>query len=384
MFSRVPRWYYTAIDLTKLYFLYLITFITSCVSPCKIKLSYRASEMPESNNFRVDVDGNLISSLSPKAVFISNHQIYTDWMFFWFLSYTSNLADSIYIVIKESLSKVPLLGPGMLKFRFLFLSRKWENDKINLTNRLLAIDADARGVGPAAGVTLVSSSQKANPAILSWPKGVSKNQENISNYQLVIFPEGTVLSPHTRERSINYAAKIGRPSFDHLLLPRARGLFLMLRSLRNTIDVVYDVSYGYSGLKPHEYGEQVFTLKEVYLKGRGPPAVNYYIRGLSIKDIPLGDDDCVDIDEVSPETLTRFEDWLYGVWSEKDELMKRFYKSGSFVAEDDQTTQTIVADFKLRSRFEILAPFAVPGTLALLGYWILKKLLVSGIVGTSS
>lgn len=383
LLSRVARWYYPAIDMTKVYFLQLITFITSFASPCKIKVSFRAQDLPELNTFRVDVDGNLISSLSPNAVYISNHQIYTDWIFFWFLSYTSNLASSIYIVIKESLSRVPLLGPGMLKFRFLFLLRKWENDKVKLTNRLLAIDADARGMGPAAGVSLVASAQSSTPLIMQWPKGVSRNAQNISNYQLVIFPEGTVLSPHTRVRSQEYAAKLGRAHFEHLLLPRARGLFLMLRLLRNTVDVVYDVTYGYSGLKPDEYGEQVFTLKRLYFGGRGPPAVNYHIRGFSVKDIPLGDDDSVDIDDVEPAVLKEFEDWLYNIWSEKDKLMQHFYDTGSFASKDDHSLQTVVADFKLRSKFEILAPFTIPGTLFLLAYWICKKLGAYGLSGST-
>ncbi|OBA21245.1 acyltransferase-domain-containing protein [Metschnikowia bicuspidata var. bicuspidata NRRL YB-4993] len=371
---RIPRWYYTCMDLTKFYFLQLIVFVTSFASPCKIKISFRATELPELNTFRVDASGNLISSLSRNAIFISNHQIYTDWIFLWFLAYTSNLANSIYIVIKESLSRVPLLGPGMLNFRFLFLLRKWENDKVNLTNRLLAIDADARGMGPAAGVSLVSSSHSASPSIVQWPKGMSGNSEDISNYQLVIFPEGTVLSPHTRERSNRYADKMDRPRFNHLLLPRARGLFLMLRLLRNTLAVVYDVSCGYSGLNPDEYGEEKFTLKKLYLQGLGPSAVNYFIRGFPIKDIPLGDDDNLDVDDVDPKTLEQFEDWLYNVWCEKDKLMKSFYETGSFVVDDDETMQTVVAKFKLKQRFEILTLFAIPGTLLLLAYWIVKKI----------
>lgn len=372
-FKRVPRWYYPCVDMTKIYFLYLITFITSLASPCKISVTFRSSDLPEQNNFRVDANKNLISTLSPNAVYISNHQIYTDWIFFWFLSYTSNLAGSVYIVIKESLSRVPILGPGMLQFRFLFLLRKWENDKIDLTNRLLAIDADARGVGPGAGVSLVSSSQTANPGIKQWPTGVSKKQENKFNYQLVIFPEGTVVSPRTRERSKTYAESIERPHFDHVLLPRTRGLFLMLRLLRNTVDVVYDITYGYSGLNADEYGEEVFTLKALYLKGRGPPAVNYHIRGFLIKDIPLGDDFSVDVDDIDPDTLKEFEDWLYGIWAEKDKLMKHFYEKGTFASEADTTTQTVVADFKLRSRLEILAPFTIPAAFALVGYVLWKN-----------
>lgn len=372
LLHKFPRWYYAVINYTKLQFLYLITFITAFVSPCKVKVSFRKSDLPEDNSFRVDIDGNLFSNLSKNAVFIANHQIYTDWVFFWYLSYTSNLANSMYIVTKDSLAKVPVLGMGMQAFRFLFLLRKWETDKVNLTNRLLEIDAEARGVGPAAGVSHVASINSSLPGVKQWPKGKAKNEADVAHYQLVIFPEGTVISPHTRERSDKYVVKMEREKLKHLLLPRARGLFLMLRLLRNTVDTVYDVAYGYSGLKPGDYGEEVYTLKAMYLKGFGPPAINYHIRSFNIKDIPLGDDDNVDIDKVDPEVLRTFENWLFDIWYEKDELMERFFDTGTFGDPKDSSLQTVVADLKLRSVSECVSPFVAPAALSLIVYQVIK------------
>lgn len=375
MFSNKPKWYYAFIQVLKTHFLVLITFITSIVSPCKIRITFHKLELPETTNFRVDSEGNLVSTLSPNAVLISNHQIYADWMFYWFLSYTANLSHSIYIVAKEALSKAPIVGQGMVNLRFLFLLRKWEEDKIRMTNQLLEIDAEARGYGPALSVSVVSSANSKTPEIKVWPQGTSTNPERLHPYHLILFPEGTVISAHTRARSEKYVLDMGKPPLKHVLLPRVRGLFLSLRLLRKSVDVVYDVAFGYAGLKPSDYGEDIFTLKAMFLMGKGPKLVNYHIRSFSIKDIPLGnDDDCLDIDKVDPSVLKNFEEWLYKVWYEKDKLMETFFETGSFVDSKDLSAQTLTANFKTRSWVECCSPFMTFGVFVLGMYWVLRML----------
>ncbi|KAF3994886.1 hypothetical protein FT663_00991 [Candidozyma haemuli var. vulneris] len=359
--------YHAMINLTKLHFLQLLSFLTALINPSKITVTFDKTTLPDSTSFRVDSSGNLISSLSPNSVWISNHQIYTDWLFLWWLCYTGRFGDSVYIVLKAALAKIPVLGPGMENYKFLFLSRKWDLDKVNLTNSLLEIDADARGLGPASGVSHVTSTSQSTtlPGVSIWPKGkvpeAAKDSTVIWPYQMIIFPEGTVMSPHTRERSDKFAKKLGRPVLKHTLLPRVRGLFLMLRSLRDTVEYVYDVTCAYTGLTADDYGEEVFTLKAYYLKGYGPTAINYHIRAFALKDIPLGDDDSADVDNVPPETLEAFEKWLLDIWYEKDELMKEFFENGSFTKAPSLSpdTTTVEADFKLRSSYEILGPFMV-------------------------
>lgn len=369
-FSGVPQWYYAFIEVLKVHFLVLITFITSIVSPCKFEVSYHKNNLPETTNFRLDGRGNLISTLSPNSVFISNHQLYTDWMFIWFLSYTANLAHGVYVVVKEQLVKAPIVGQGMLNFRFLFLLRKWEDDKIRMTNQLLEIDAEARGFGPALAVQVVASSNSKAPGIKVWPAGHSKKVELLHPYHLFIFPEGTVVAKHTRDRSDKYIAELGQAPLKHVLFPRVRGLFLALRLLRHSVDVVYDVTFGYSGLKAEDYGEDIYTLKAMFLMGNGPRKISSYIRSFAVKDIPLGDDDSiVDIDQLDPNIMKEFEQWLFKVWYEKDQLMAKFFETGAFVDDDDLSAQKIVADFKTRSVWENLSPFITLGCLVLMCYW---------------
>ncbi|QRG39748.1 hypothetical protein FDK38_004202 [Candidozyma auris] len=379
LYKKKPA-YHAMINLTKHQFVQLLAFLTALINPSKVSVTFDKTALPETTSFRVDSQGNLISSVSPNSVWICNHQIYTDWLFLWFLCYTARFSDCVYIVLKAALAKIPVLGQGMQNYKFLFLSRKWEKDKVNLTNSLLEIDADARGFGPASGVSHVSATSESTtlPGVSLWPKGKAPKEAKESTalwpYQMIIFPEGTVISPHTRERSNKFAEKLGRPVLKHTLLPRVRGLFLMLRALRGTAEYVYDVTCGYSGLTADDYGEEVFTLKAYYLKGYGPSAINYHIRAFAIKDIPLGDDDSVDIDNVSPETLKAFENWLLDVWYEKDELMKEFFEKGSFANASTLSSQahTVVADFKLRSRFEVVGVFVAAATALIMGRLALK------------
>lgn len=371
LFSTKPQLYHLCINITKAHFVILLTFLTSIINPCKINITY--DKLPEPTRFAVDALGNLSSILSPNAVWISNHQIYTDWLFMWFIAYSGRFAGSVYIVLKENLAKIPVLGPGMKNYKFLFLSRKWETDKVNLTNQLLEIDADARGVGPASGVKCISSTNSSLPGVALWPKGGDPNR-SIWTYQLMIYPEGTVKSPHTRERSNKFVANVNRKPLKHVLLPRVRGLFLMLRLLRGTCEVVYDIASGYGGLTAEDYGEEVFTLKAFYLLGYGPLSVNFHIRAWNIKDIPLGDDDSIDIDTVDPAVLAKFENWLYDIWYEKDQLLDKFYKTGKFVDSDSKKSTTVTADFKLRNPVEALSPFLV-----LFTFLLLLRLVVKGL-----
>lgn len=367
-------------NLTKTHFLVIITFVSSVISPCKLVISYDTETLPPSNSFKVDSAGHLHSQLSPNSVMISNHQIYTDWLFLWFLTYTSRLSNSVHIILKD-MSKVPILGVGMKNFNFLFLSRKWEKDKVILTNQLLSIDANARGLGPANGVKHVASaniSDATTEAVNRWPEG--ENSNKIWPYTLILYPEGTVPSVRTTGVSRNYIEKKNLPPLKHVLLPRVRGLFLTLRKLRNTVQVVYDITTGYSNLREDQFGEDVFTLKRFYLLGIGPKKIHYHIKGWNIADIPLGEE-TIDIDDAKPEDLQKFEDWLIKIWYEKDALMEQFYTNGKFPHLEIVSSRykSVVADFKLQSIFEVILPFVTTftGLLLLRLVWLfIRKFVV--------
>lgn len=352
----------------------MLTFVLSNASPTKMSITYDPETIPQGNSFKTLSDGILSTILTPNSVLISNHQIYTDWFYLWWFTYTANMADNIYIILKD-LSKIPVLGYGMKNYNFMFLSRKWEKDKVLLTNQLLEIDANARGSGPAAGINHVSSTNISSDygGVKFWPQ--QRVSDVIYPYQILLFPEGTVPSNRTTKKSKEFCEKNKLPLLKHVLLPRTRGLFLILRNLRNTSRVVYDITTGYGGLKPDEYGEDLFTLKKIFFLGQGPSQICYHIRAFNVDDIPLGED-TVDIDDVKPEDLANFEKWLYKVWYEKDLLMKQFFEYGSFVEPVNPSSNTlekvkahtVKADIRLKTNalLEVLPSFATAFTTLLI------------------
>lgn len=227
-------------------------------------------------------------------------------------------------------------------------------DKIVLTNQLLEIDANARGMGPANGVQLIGSSSTTNTEFTKWPQGSNVNK--IWPYELILFAEGTFHQIVLLRNLLNSLRREDYHLLKHVLLPRIRGLFLALKKLKSSVEIVYDITTAYSGLTEDQYGEIEYSLKRFYLKGYGPPKINYYIKGWKLKDIPLGED-VDDIDNILEQDLKKFEDWLLKIWYEKDKLMDNHYKLGNWGELNHKTTRSIIGDFKLRNQFEIFLPF---------------------------
>lgn len=347
------------INLTKYNFLSSLISCLSNTSGADITITYDAETLPEGKTFKKTLDGLLSMNLFPNSVIMSNHQLYVDWCYVWYLTYLSNLSDTMHIVLKEALARIPFAGKGMINFNFMFLSRKWEHDKIVLTNQLLEIDADARGSGPASGVELVASETLKGSLgnIKTWPK--ESLTKKLFPYEVLIFPEGTVPSIRTKSVSNSFCEKIGRPPLKHVLLPRARGLFLVLHKLRNTVEIVYDITTGYSDLTADECAEDKFTLTDVFINGKSPKTVNFHIRTFKLSEIPLGDGE-IDFDDINNEQLRKFEDWLYNIWYEKDAMMDNFFKYGTFVEPGVQTETVIKGKMKLRNKFQSLTSYCVP------------------------
>jgi lysocardiolipin and lysophospholipid acyltransferase len=128
----------------------------------------------------------------------------------------------IYIVLKETLKYVPILGQGMMFYGFIFMSRKMEKDKPRLAYRLQKLKTIHHG--PFSG------SSGLDPM---W---------------LILFPEGTNLSNNGRAKSAAWAKKQGIPDMRHQLLPRSTGTFFCLNELKGTIDWVYDCTLAYEGI----------------------------------------------------------------------------------------------------------------------------------------
>lgn len=129
----------------------------------------------------------------------------------------------LYIILKESIKYIPILGQGMMLYGFIFLSRKWAKDKERFSYRLKKLNSSHSGP--------MSGSHTLDPM---W---------------LLIFPEGTNLSANGRVSSKKWADKNHIEDMRHTMLPRSTGLSYCLAELKDTVDWMYDCTVGYEGVK---------------------------------------------------------------------------------------------------------------------------------------
>jgi lysocardiolipin and lysophospholipid acyltransferase len=127
----------------------------------------------------------------------------------------------IYIILKESLKYIPVLGPGMMLYGFIFMSRKMAVDQPRMAHRLGKLKAFS-----------------------TTPAGT----KYLSPMWLLLFPEGTNASDNGKVKSTKWAEKIGVKDTDHLLLPRSTGMYFCLTELGGTVDYVYDCTVAYEGV----------------------------------------------------------------------------------------------------------------------------------------
>ena len=127
----------------------------------------------------------------------------------------------LYIILKESLKYIPIIGPGMAFFGFIFMSRKMATDQPRMAHRLKKLRE----------VQVSRDGHKCRSPM--W---------------LLLFPEGTNMSRNARKKSAAWAEKMGLQDPKHLLLPRSTGLLFCLKQLQGTIQYVYDCTVAYEGI----------------------------------------------------------------------------------------------------------------------------------------
>ena len=274
-------------------------------------------------------DGAVICDFPERLFLIANHQIYTDWLYLWWIGYSAGMHGRIYIVLKESLKKIPVIGWGMQFAQFIFLKRRWEDDKPGLAKHMQRLN---------------------KPDEPMW---------------LMMFPEGTNLASCTREKSRKWAEKNGIKDMKHGLLPRSTGLNFMLQELRQTVDYVYDCTIAYEGVPHGTFAQDIFTVGASYLGGRPPKSVNMYWRRFRINTIPLDD----------PK---KFELWLRLRWREKDKFIDQYLRTGRFPADTGSNLNHkgecvhgagyIESEIKPKYWYEFLQAFAPVGLFALVLY----------------
>lgn len=213
------NYYYAYMALTKQSFGLLMTTLSQWFNPIVIRVSGDKSVRGQLSQTK---DGRLQTDFPERLVMMANHQIYIEWSYLWWVAYTSKMHGHIYILLKESLKYIPIIGPGMIFYGFIFLARNWTKDKPRMQHRLKKLSE--RHGGPLSG------SQSLDPM---W---------------LLIFPEGTNLSPDTKQQSQKWADKQGIKNPEHVLLPRSTGLQYCLQELAGTVDWLYDCTIAYEGV----------------------------------------------------------------------------------------------------------------------------------------
>ncbi|THY89314.1 acyltransferase-domain-containing protein [Aureobasidium pullulans] len=275
-----PKFYDGYMAWTKESFAVLTATMTQWWAPTAVRVT--GDESMKDQLYQME-DGSLRCNFPHRIVMMANHQLYTDWLYLWWIAYTNKMHGRIYIILKESLKNVPIFGWGAQFYNFIFLSRKWETDKSRFQRHL---------------------SQLSDSKDPMW---------------LLIFPEGTNLSETTRAKSKAWADKQGISDMKHQLLPRTTGLQFCLQRLKESTNWLYDCTIAYEGVPEGQFGQDIFTLRSSFFEGRPPKSVNMYWRRYKISEIPIDNDEA-------------FGRWLKNRWTEKDYLLEHFYRHGSFPA----------------------------------------------------
>ena len=115
-------------------------------------------------------------------------------------------------MLKRALANLPIFGWGMDFGMFIFVHRKWSEDQKAITDMLNFY------------------SESAFPV------------------QLLIFPEGTDLSPSNKMKDREFAMKQNLPINEYVMHPRTTGFVHCLKTLRQNSEVdICDITVGYVG-----------------------------------------------------------------------------------------------------------------------------------------
>ncbi|XP_011310828.1 lysocardiolipin acyltransferase 1 [Fopius arisanus] len=229
---------------------------------------------------RVIVSGDHISP-DESAILVMNHRTRVDWNFLWAAMYQACMpniaAHKLKFILKDPIRHIP--GPGwiMQMNGFLYITRRWEKDKDRLSRTLDYLVALQRRT------------------------------------QLLIFPEGTDLTPTSKSKSDRYAEKNNLPLYSHTLHPKTTGFSHLARHLQGSeyLDAIYDLTVGYPDYVPQSEVDLI--------RGKLPREVHFHVQRIPASQVPHGE-----------EELRK---WLEDRWSAKEKMLKDFSQKKRFVSD---------------------------------------------------
>lgn len=147
-------------------------------------------------------------------LFISNHISDADGVTLMIVAHRAGALGLLRFVAKRAIQFVFPPGTLMRIHDMLFLSRRFEDDETNIRRYLDSF------------------------------------REHGGRLWLWIFPEGTYITPQrarTFEESRAFAQSKGMPPLNNLLMPRVKGMQMIVQGLAGHLDAVYDVTIAYTG-----------------------------------------------------------------------------------------------------------------------------------------
>ncbi|XP_009989644.1 PREDICTED: lysocardiolipin acyltransferase 1 [Tauraco erythrolophus] len=263
-------------------------WITDCVVATWLTLPVALLEMVFGAKVVVTGDGFVPGE---RSVIIMNHRTRMDWMFLWncLLRYSYLRLEKI--CLKSSLKSIPGFGWAMQVAAFVFIQRKWEDDKSHF-EKMLDYFCDIH-----------------------------------EPLQLLIFPEGTDLTANTKARSNEFAEKNGLQKYEYVLHPRTTGFTFVVERLRegDNLDAIHDITVAYP--------QNIPQTEKHLLNGNFPKEIHFHVQRYPIETVPT-----------SKEELQL---WCRKRWEEKEERLRHFYEGGkSFSA----TGQSIIPPCKSELR----------------------------------
>lgn len=243
-------------------------------------------KMKFTGNFGHCTEGSLI---------LLNHRTRLDWfyLFCYELRYGSLTRGKI--ILKQELKNIPGPGWAMQSALFIFLIRKWEQDRPNLSK------------------------------ILAYFKKLSYKP------QILIFPEGTDFSEYSKERSDAFAKKNNLPLYDYVLHPRTTGFVFLAQEMHNAgiLDSVVDITVGYPLNIPRNELD-VF-------RGNFPKEIHFHANRHSVNKLPK-----------MSEGLT---EWCQDLWKDKEEQLRQYYQEKSF---PEVANHTMAPDVRIWLYFALI------------------------------
>ncbi|XP_039857142.1 1-acyl-sn-glycerol-3-phosphate acyltransferase delta isoform X1 [Simochromis diagramma] len=205
------------------------------------------------------------------AIVVLNHAFEIDFLCGWTFCERFGVLGSSKVLAKKQLAYVPIIGWMWYFLEIVFCKRKWEEDRRTVNESL------------------------------------EKLRDYPENFWFLLYCEGTRFTPKKHQVSMQVAESKGLSKLKYHLLPRTKGFWVTVQSLRGTAAAVYDSTLNFRN-------NEMPTLLGL-LNGEK------YHADLYVRRIPL---------ELIPEDEKECAEWLHKLYQEKDSFQEHYAKTGRF------------------------------------------------------